>query len=124
MERCTVKRTQRIPAGGSLPLLARIVDGVTEQPIVAADIQAVSLRIVDMKTKAATNVPIASPGDVIKPLTAWPKDSVGYNFRYNAGGTELASGDTVYQYQFTFTPVDVEVKPFLLLVEVPVFAVG
>lgn len=121
---CTVRRTSRIPAGSSVPLLARVVDGVTESPITAAQIQTVALRIVDMKTKAATTPAISDPSAVIKPLTAWSKDEIGYNFRYDAKPTELVAGDRVYQYQFTFTPTDVSAQPFKLVIEVPTFAIG
>ena len=49
--------------------------------------------------------------------TAWSKDEIGHNFRYDAKPGELVAGDRVYQYQFTFTAADVTAQPFKLNID-------
>lgn len=92
--------------GSALALMARIVD-ISGSAIKQADISEVTLNVYKVKTGTQIitdeTVSIASTvHDALQTSAIWTVDEIGFNFKYDA--EPLDDPDTLYQFEFAFTP--------------------
>jgi len=115
--------TQAVFEDSGLFLMGRGL-GPLAAPFLQADIDTIQLKVFE-KGRPAVEIHSESPavsGTVFNSLqldARWTKDAVGYNFRYSVPVAALPNGNSVYVFEFKFTPT----APFAALVFHGVFEV-